>query len=83
MISSAHDHILFKFKNLNKNIPVPSCLQVYSCQSEELNLNPLELNTKYYVKTIVPTFVPTLGTYFLCLLLYSKSAYFLAHVPTF
>ena len=47
MISSAHDHILFQFKNLNKNIPVPSCLQVYSCQSEELNPNPLEVNTKY------------------------------------
>ena len=73
MISSVHDHILFKFKNLNKNIPVPSCLQVYSCQSEGGNLKPIELNTMYYLKTnvpsFVPTFVPTLGTYF--------------HVPTF
>ena len=38
MISSVHDHILFKFKNLNKNIPVPSCLQVYSCHTMYLNI---------------------------------------------
>ena len=26
MINTAHEHILFKFKNLNKNIPAYSCL---------------------------------------------------------
>ena len=65
IISPAHEHILFKFKNLNKNIPVTLCRFTdfsLSC------IKPIELNTMYQVKTIVPTFVPTLvptlGTYF-------------------
>ena len=81
MISSAHDPILFKFKNLNKNIPVSSCLQVYSCQSEDLNPKPIELNLVLCKKQLCHTFVPHCGTYFLCHTLYSICATLLTNVP--
>ena len=71
MISTAHEHILFKFKNLNKNIPVTSCLQVYSCHTIYLNI------LLQFTNLHVPHFCTTLWYIF------NVPHFYLVNVPHF
>ena len=66
-----YKHVIYKV--IFTNIPKLSFSLELLLQSQGLNPNPIDLNTKYYVKTnaptFAPTFAPTLGAFF--------------HAPTF